>query len=86
MDAETTAYLKKEVNHEFARFEECSKPENFDALPDIPTGRYISDDFFALEQERIWSKTWLLAGHADEVTDIGKRPTLGEQRNPNFDR
>ena len=58
MDAETTAYLKKEVDREFARFEECSKPESFDALPDIPAGRYISDDFFALEQERIWSKTW----------------------------
>ena len=71
MDAETTAYLKKEVDREFARFEECSKPESFDALPDIPAGRYISDEFFALEQERIWSKTWLLAGHADEVTDIG---------------
>lgn len=70
-DAEATVYLKEEINHEFARFEERSKPENFDPLPNIPTGRYIDDDFFALEQERIWSKTWLLAGHADEVPDIG---------------
>ena len=71
MDAEATAYLKEEINNEFARFEHRGKPENFDPLPDIPTGRYIDDEFLALERERIWSKTWLLAGHVDEVPDVG---------------
>ena len=59
MDAETTAYLKKEVNSEFARFEERSKPESFDALPDIPAGRYISDDFFMSIQTYIKILNWV---------------------------
>jgi len=72
MDAETTAYLKNQVDFEFQRFENKGAPPNgFTPLPDIPAGRYISDEFYELEKEHIWSKTWLLAAHADELPEIG---------------
>ncbi len=46
-------------------------PEGFPTLPDIPGGRYTDPRFFALEQEHIWRKSWLLAGHTDEVPEPG---------------
>jgi phenylpropionate dioxygenase-like ring-hydroxylating dioxygenase large terminal subunit len=46
-------------------------PEGFPTLPDIPGGRYTDPRFFALEQEHIWRKSWLLAGHIDEVPEPG---------------
>jgi len=71
MDVATTEYVRQQITKEFERFENKRIPEGFSALPDIPTGRYIDDDFFALEQEHIWSKCWLLAALADELPDIG---------------
>lgn len=72
MDAQATAYVKEQVELEFQRFaDRGAPPEGFEQLPDIPAGRYIDDEFFALEQERVWSKAWLLAGHVDEVPEVG---------------
>ena len=42
-------------------------PAAFPTLPQIPAGRYTDPDFFELEQKHIWKKTWLLAGHMDEL-------------------
>jgi phenylpropionate dioxygenase-like ring-hydroxylating dioxygenase large terminal subunit len=47
-------------------------PAGFPRLPDIPAGRYTDDDFFALEKERIWSKSWVLAAHEDELVGPGQ--------------
>jgi len=72
MDAETTEYLSRQIDEEFRRFLAKEGPPNgFERLPDIPAGRYIDDGFFDLEQEHIWSESWLLAAHADEVPDPG---------------
>ena len=72
MDEETTEYLKDQINSEFRRFKERGQPpEAYKGLPDIPAGRYIDEEFFALERAHIWSKSWLLAGHADEVPEVG---------------
>ena len=72
MDPATTAYLKDQIDFEFHRFQSRGSPPNgFEPLPDIPAGRYIDDEFYALERERIWSKSWLLAAHVDEVPEIG---------------
>ena len=46
-------------------------PPAFPTLPQIPAGRYTDPDFFALEQKHIWKKTWLLAGHMDELPEAG---------------
>lgn len=46
-------------------------PEGFPPLPDMPAGRYTSPKYFALEQEHIFRKSWLFAGHLDEVPEPG---------------
>ncbi len=46
-------------------------PAGFPALPDLPGGRYTDPRFFELEQQHIWRKSWLLAGHMDEVPEPG---------------
>lgn len=37
----------------------------------IPVDRYIDPAFLQLEDERIWSKTWLLAGALCDVAEPG---------------
>lgn len=72
MDADTTDRIRFRVNEEFRRFERRGPPPGeFAPLPDVPTGRYLSDDFFALEQEHIWGRSWLLAAHTDELVEAG---------------
>ncbi|MEH6611329.1 MAG: aromatic ring-hydroxylating dioxygenase subunit alpha [Halioglobus sp.] len=72
MDPATTAYLKAQIDLEFQRFKDKgSPPKDFAPLADIPAGRYIDDEFYELEKEHIWSKSWLLAAHADELPDVG---------------
>jgi phenylpropionate dioxygenase-like ring-hydroxylating dioxygenase large terminal subunit len=56
------------MEYEAAR---TAPPEGFPDLPDIPGGRYTDPRFFALEQQHIWRKSWLLAGHLDEVPEPG---------------
>lgn len=60
--------IKQRLEYEEQR---TAPPEGFPALPDIPAARYTDDGFYQLEQESIWSKTWLFAGHADEVLEVG---------------
>ena len=48
-----------------------SPPANFPKLPDLPGKRYTDEEFFELEKENLWKKTWLLAGHLDEISEIG---------------
>ncbi|MYF11648.1 MAG: Rieske 2Fe-2S domain-containing protein, partial [Gammaproteobacteria bacterium] len=72
MDPATTAYLKGQIDFEFQRFQSRgAPPDGFEPLPDIPAARYIDDEFYVLERERIWSKSWLLAAHVDEVPEFG---------------
>lgn len=49
----------------------ASYPEGFPALPPLPAGRYVDPDFYALEMEHVWRKTWLLAGHESECPEPG---------------
>ena len=46
-------------------------PEGFPKLPDMPAARYTSAEYYALEQEHIFRKSWLFAGHIDEVPEPG---------------
>jgi len=62
------ATLRKLMEYEASRTE---PPRGFPALPDIPGGRYTDPRFFELEKEHIWRRSWLLAGHTDEVPEAG---------------
>jgi nitrite reductase/ring-hydroxylating ferredoxin subunit len=46
-------------------------PEAFPALPEIPGGRYATEEFHQLEMKYIWRKSWLYAGHTSQIPDTG---------------
>ena len=68
MSPEEVQTLKDLMEYEAER---KAPPEGFPDLPDIPAGRYVDSRFFALEQEHVWRKSWLLAAHIDELPEPG---------------
>jgi phenylpropionate dioxygenase-like ring-hydroxylating dioxygenase large terminal subunit len=68
MDDAMLERLKGEMEWEFAR---TGPPEGFPPFHDIPVGRYLSDDFYELERTRLWARTWVLAGRAEDVPRPG---------------
>ncbi len=68
MNREEIATLRKLMEYEASR---QAPPPEFPALPDLPGGRYTDPRFFALELDHVWRKTWLLAGHVDEIPEPG---------------
>jgi len=46
-------------------------PQDFPALPPVPVGRYVEQDFYDLEMKHLWPRTWLYAGHASEIPEPG---------------
>jgi phenylpropionate dioxygenase-like ring-hydroxylating dioxygenase large terminal subunit len=68
MDATTIANLRKLMEYEAAR---TAPPRDFPALPDVPGGRYTDPRFAALEDDGVWRRSWLFAGHMDEVPRTG---------------
>ncbi|MEL7199939.1 MAG: SRPBCC family protein [Pseudomonadota bacterium] len=68
IDAAEVARLKALMEWEGER---TAPPEGFPNLPDMPAARYTSPDYYALEQEHIFRKSWLFAGHIDEIPEPG---------------
>jgi choline monooxygenase len=58
----------REIRYERAR---TGPPPGFPALPEIPGGRYTRQDFFELELEHVFRRSWLLVGHVDELPEPG---------------
>lgn len=46
-------------------------PDSFPPLPDIPGGRYVDPAFLTLEDQRMWQRAWLYAGHTDQLPTPG---------------
>jgi phenylpropionate dioxygenase-like ring-hydroxylating dioxygenase large terminal subunit len=46
-------------------------PPGFPALPEIPGGRYIRQDFYDLEREHVWKRSWLCAGTEEGLREPG---------------
>lgn len=68
MDQEQIDQLKDLIDFERKR---TSTPEGFPKLPDLPGKRYTDQEFYELEKENLWKRSWLLAGHLDEIPDLG---------------
>lgn len=68
MDETEVAQLKALMEWEGQR---TAPPEGFPALPDMPAGRYTSAEYYALEQSHVFRKSWLFAGHMDEIPERG---------------
>jgi len=45
-------------------------------VPPIPVGRYRDEAMYALEQERVWRRTWLLAAHESDLAGPGSYATF----------
>lgn len=48
-----------------------AETEDLAAPVTIPADAYISTDYAAAEQDRLWRKTWLQAGRLEDVPEIG---------------
>jgi phenylpropionate dioxygenase-like ring-hydroxylating dioxygenase large terminal subunit len=75
MDAALQERLKAEMAWEFAR---PGPPSGFPKFPDIPIGRYTSDDFFELERQHLWTKVWVMAGRVEDVAEAGDYMTFDD--------
>jgi Phenylpropionate dioxygenase and related ring-hydroxylating dioxygenases, large terminal subunit len=64
----TAEALTREVDEEAVR---TVYPLNFPVLPEIPGARYVDQEFYELELEHVWKKTWLYAGHESEISNPG---------------
>src|SRR5690606_40846582 len=68
MKPDAAAAIAEQIRYEQER---DHYPEGFPPLPEIPGGRYISDEFHQLEMDHLWRKTWLCAVRADEIESPG---------------
>lgn len=68
MKPDAAAAIAEQIRYEQER---DHYPEGFPPLPEIPGGRYISDEFHQLETDHLWRKTWLCAVRADEIESPG---------------
>ena len=60
--------LTAEMYAELAR---KGPPEGFPAFPKINPQRYTSAEFYELEQEHLWRKSWLVAGRVEDLAEAG---------------
>ena len=68
MDAQEIADIRALMDFEGAR---KAPPQGYPKFPDMPAGRYVDPEFYALEKEHYWTKVWLMAGHMDELPEAG---------------
>lgn len=66
-----TEALLTDCANERDRYRAKTYPAGFPRIPPIPTARYTSEEMWALEQQQLWTKTWLCAGHVDELPEPG---------------
>ncbi len=68
MDAAFIERVKRNVDYQRER---KAPPEGFPAFPPIAGDRYTDPDFLALEDARMWKRSWLYACHTDELPEAG---------------
>ena len=73
------ARINEQMKYERSRE---APPESFPALPPIPTARYTSPEFFELEREHVWKKSWLLTGREEDFEGPGSFQTFDRTGSP----
>ena len=63
--------IKRSVEAELKRNKAKQHPDDFPALPDLPATRYIDPAFYDAEKKHFWPKSWVIAGHTDQIPDKG---------------
>ncbi|MFZ9929754.1 MAG: aromatic ring-hydroxylating oxygenase subunit alpha [Ilumatobacteraceae bacterium] len=79
MTPDLVARLTREMHYEFGR---TAPPDGFPAFPDIPVGRFTSDEFWDLEQKHLWSSCWVLAGRSEDLAEPGDFITFDDLVHP----
>jgi len=62
------AHLIDEMKYELDR---VGPPEGFPEFHDVPSGRYTSHEFYDLEQETLFKKSWIIAGRVEDLPEAG---------------
>ena len=65
---EDTQSIRQKIDYETNR---KIPPEGFPKFPDLPGKRYTDKRFYELEKKQLWRKSWLFAGHEDEISEPG---------------
>ncbi|MEM7432201.1 MAG: aromatic ring-hydroxylating dioxygenase subunit alpha [Pseudomonadota bacterium] len=68
MDAAFIERVKRNVEYQRER---KGPPEEFPSFPPVSGGRYTDPQFLALEDARMWKRSWLYACHVDEIPNAG---------------
>jgi phenylpropionate dioxygenase-like ring-hydroxylating dioxygenase large terminal subunit len=68
MSTPTTADLAHRPEYESSR---RAFPSDFPNPIDVPAGRYVDEEFFALESKYVLERSWLFAAHTDELPEPG---------------
>jgi phenylpropionate dioxygenase-like ring-hydroxylating dioxygenase large terminal subunit len=79
MDQSLIDRIKEDMRYEFAR---TAPPEGFPKFHDISVQRHTSREFFELEQEHVFGKSWVIAGRAEDVTGPGDYFTFDDLGDP----
>jgi len=73
------AGIRRQMDYEWQRE---GPPKDFPALPPLPTGRYTDPAFYALEQQHVWKKSWLLVGRDEDFEGPGSFRTFDRTGSP----
>jgi phenylpropionate dioxygenase-like ring-hydroxylating dioxygenase large terminal subunit len=60
--------IKADMRYEFAR---TAPPDGFPAFHDISTERHTSDEFWHLEQQHLWPRTWVIGCRDEDIPNPG---------------
>ncbi len=75
MDDALLDRIRDQMRYEFER---DAPPEGFPAFHDIPVDRHTSEEFWRLEQEHLWTRTWVMAGRAEDTPEPGDYRVFGD--------
>ncbi len=68
LDGGLVERLTAEMHWEMSR---TGPPDGFPVFPDIPSGRYTDREFYELEQQHLWTNSWICAGRSSDLPDNG---------------
>ena len=81
MDSARIDEARTGIALEYARNQE-ERTADFPQLPNLPAGRYSDPEFYQLEIDHMWNKTWLLVGHTGELPEKGSYKVWNELKWP----
>ena len=79
MDAQLEAEIRDQLA---ANRDRVGPPPGAVAVPPIPVERYRDRAMYAIEQERVWRRSWLYAGHISEFVEAGAYKTFDRSGAP----